>query len=271
MRRALLLAAFVLFACPAAAQTVPVRLDARVTDGAEPLATGLMWRVFRDGTKKAGTLQLVADSTDATASFDLAPGTYYVHAAFGSAGATRRLDVEAVPVSRSITLEAGGLRLDATSGGRSVLPARLRFDVYEARKGKDGRRPLVALNVKPGELVRLNAGTYHVVSSYGRVNTRVRADLVVRKGEVTDATLQHRGAPVSLRLASVIGGPPVANTAWTIFSAQGRKVFATKRIAPSLVLTEGSYEAVAVNGRRTLRHPFEVEAGDPLEIEVVLP
>ena len=120
-------------------------------------------------------------------------------------------------------------------------------------------------------MIRLNAGTYHVVSRYGRVNTQVRADLVVREGEVTDATMQHRGAPVSLRLTSEIGGPPVVNTAWTVFTAQGRQVFVDARAAPSLVLAEGSYEAVAVHGQRTLRHAFDVVAGEPSDIEVVLP
>ena len=255
-----------------AADAVPVRLEARLVDGAPALEGGVVWRVFRDAATPTSTgLELAAETTDAVAAIDLAPGTYYVHAAFGRAGVTQRLDVEAVPVARSLVLHAGALRLDATSGGRALDPERLRFNIYRAKPGRSGVRRLVAFDLPPRRMVRLNAGTYHVVSTYGRVNTQVRADLVVREGEVTDATLQHRGAPVTLRLASEPGGPPVASTRWAVFTAQGQKVFETARIAPSLVLAEGSYEAVATNGERTLRHPFEVEAGDPVGVEIVLP
>lgn len=257
-----------------AADTVPVRFEARLVDGAPPLKKGMTWRVFREAEDAATVtsgLALTAQSGDAQGTFRLAPGLYYVHAAFGRAGVTQRIEVENVPLARSFVLHAGGLRLDATSGGRALDPKRLRFNIYEAKRGRGGMRRLIALNVRPAEMVRLNAGTYHVLSSYGQINTRVRADLVVREGEVTDATMQHRGAPVALRLSSSAGGPPVANTTWTIFTTQGQKVFETKRLTPTLVLAEGSYEAVAVNGARTLRHPFDVEAGEPLDIEVLIP
>ena len=256
-----------------AADAVPVRLQARLVEGAEPLEKGVVWRVFRDvaGAKTSTGLALVSETRTANATVELEPGTYYVHAAFGQAGVTQRLDVDGAPVSRAVTLHAGALRLDATSGGKSVAPDKLRFNIYEKQRDQGGMRRLIALNVPPGQLVRLRAGTYHVLSSYGRVNTHVRAELVVREGEVTDATMQHRGAPVRLKLASDRGGPAIANTAWAVFTVQGEKVFETARIAPSLVLAEGSYEAVATNGSRTLRHPFEVEAGDPVDVEVVLP
>ena len=274
MRVLLLLAA--LCTAPAwAAETVPVRLDARLTAQTEPLRRGLTWRVFREAEDAAGAdehgLELAATATEAVASMALATGTYYVHASFGRSGVTQRLDVENAAISRSLVLSAGGLRLDATSGGREVAPDRLSFSIYERSTGGSSTRRLVALDVPARQLIRLNAGTYHVVSRYGQVNTQVRADLVVREGEVTDATLQHRGAPVSLRLTSEIGGPPVVNTAWTVFTAQGRQVFAVSRAAPSLVLAEGSYEAVAVHGQHTLRHAFDVVAGEPSDIEVVLP
>lgn len=264
-----------LLATSALAETRSLTLDATLTDGGPAVPSGVVWRIFRDAaadeTEAGGGLTMTATAEGGTATFDLAPGAYYIHAGYGRSGVTARVDVAERDEKRTLVLSAGGLKLQALSGERPIRPDRLHFNVYEHKPGKDGRRKLVAINVEPDRLVRLNAGTYHVLSKYGRVNATVRADLVVREGEVTTATLQHRGAPVSFRLVSEIGGSPIASTAWTVFTAQGRKVWSSRSASPGTVLAEGDYEAVAVNGNRRLRHEFKVVAGDTLMIEVLLP
>ena len=235
-----------------------------VADG-EPLADGVRWTVFAE---RETDLMPVERRTGGATRFDLAPGTYYVHAGYGQASRTVRVIVDG-DVEQTVSLGAGGLSLDATSGGALIPDRLLRFDVFE-RAGEGERRP-IARDVPPERVVRLNAGTYHVLSRFGALDTHVRADLVVRPGRTTHAVMQHRGAEVRLRLASEIGGPPIAGTAWSVFTDQGEEVFASTLNAPAIVLPEGAYEAVVRNGSRTLRHAFTVEPGRARTVELLLP
>lgn len=248
-----------------------VSLEARVGTKTEPLKTGVIWRVYRAVNGKSGEVLVgVAEAQGGPARFDLPSGSYYLHASYGRAVRTERLIVEG-DTHRAVVLGAGALMLDATAGGQAIAPDLLRFDIYEHRRRDDGKRRIVAFNVRPSEVTRLNAGTYHVLSRYGRLRTEVRADLVVRSGETTRAVMQHRGAEVRLKLASAPGGIPIANTAWSIFSEQGEKLYESARNAPRIVLPEGGYEAVARNGETTLKRSFAVRPGTPVDLELLLP
>lgn len=255
------------------APTHAVRLEAKIAAAEAPLADGVRWRVFRERRVDDAArtpLIAVAEAEGGTTELRLPAGAYYLHTAYGQAGRTVQLTVEG-DMERSIVLDAGGLSLDATAGGEAIDPSRLRFDIYEHRQDAAGKRRIVAFNVAPGRVARLNAGTYHVVSRYGRLRTEVRADLVVRAGQTTQAVLQHRGAEVGLKLVSAPGGIPIANTAWSVFSDQGEKLFESARNAPRIVLSEGDYEVVAQNGARTVKQSFTVAAGQTQDLELLLP
>ncbi|MEL6734862.1 MAG: hypothetical protein AAFO98_03125, partial [Pseudomonadota bacterium] len=187
---------------------------------------------------------------------------------FGRAGATKRVELGRDGQAEEFVLNAGGLKLNATSMGNRILEKDLRFSIYELQQNEDGERKLIALNVKPQRVVRLNAGTYHVLSRFGTINSTVRADLQVKPGQITSAQLQHRGAEVSMRLVSRSGGDPIANTSWEVFTQDGEKVFSSSSIAPILILVEGVYEAAARNGTRTFRNTFTVTPGQNIRVEV---
>ena len=55
-------------------------------------------------------------------------------------------------------------------------------------------------NAKPGLVIRLNAGAYHIVSLYGDANATVRADVTVEPGKITEATIKHTGAKTTFKL-----------------------------------------------------------------------
>lgn len=267
-----LIAILLVLSAPAWAQTAPphrVQLEARMTAKAPPLAEGVRWRVYREALP-GGELEQIKRIDGGAATIELPTGSYYLHAGFGQAGRTVRLDVDGDTL-RSIVLGAGGLMLDATSGGKPIAPDLLRFDVYEHAEDAKGNRRIVAFNVEPDHVLPLNAGTYHVLSRYGRLGTEVRADLVVSSGQTTRAVMQHRGAEVRLKLASKPGGLPIASTAWTLFSDQGEKIHESALNAPRIVLPEGDYEVVARNGALTLKRAFEVRAGEMQKIELLLP
>src|SRR5690606_12535272 len=81
-----------------------------VTDGKE-ITRGLVWRVFKPVPGPDGKLSLVASARGGTSAFDLEPGSYLVHAAFGRAGATKRITVGRAGHRETIVLDPGGLEL----------------------------------------------------------------------------------------------------------------------------------------------------------------
>ncbi|WP_050786040.1 hypothetical protein [Ahrensia sp. R2A130] len=241
-----------------------------VTDG-PVLKDGMVWRVYRDRRGGDGeALPLIATATGGTGTFDLNAGTYFIHAAFGRAGAGKRVVLSGESSTEELVLEAGGLQLAASAAGKPIPSEKLRFSIYEREADESGERQLIALNVAGDKIIRLKAGTYHVLSRYGTINATVRADLQVKAGELTKAELQHRGSPISLRAVSEAGGVAVANTAWTVFTADGEQVFASSSIAPSLVLAEGEYEAAVRYGAEEFRQPFTVGTGEEKRIEILL-
>jgi hypothetical protein len=198
------------------------------------------------------------------------PGSYLVHASFGRAGATKRIKVGTAPARESLVLEAGGLKLDAVlSGGVRIPPHRLRFSIYEADPDFGGERALIVPNVSPNTVVRLNAGTYHVVSTYGSVNAVIRSDIRVEAGKLTEATVEHRAAELTMKLVREPGGEAIADTSWSILTDSGDIVRESVGAFASMVLAEGDYAIVAKNRDRIYQREFTVVPGRNQDVEVI--
>ncbi|MEP5181757.1 MAG: hypothetical protein ABJQ85_19455 [Rhizobiaceae bacterium] len=251
-------------------QVYQLNLNASLIDEGAPIERGMVWRVFRDEPEVDGKLPVIATARGGSASIGLNSGNYLVHAAFGRAGASKRVTIGDTDLSQSFILQAGGLELNAETGEESIQSKHLRFSIFEREANEDGTRKMIAPDVEANKIVQLNEGTYHVLSRYGSINATVRADLEVKAGHVTKAVLQHRAAGISLRLVSRPEGDPVANTAWSVFTEDGDKVFTDRTAAPFLVLAEGAYEAVVRHGDDDFRRSFVVRSGKDALIELLL-
>ena len=250
-----------------------VKLDAKLTNEGEPMQHGLSWRVFSPIPGADGKLPLLASAEGGSAAFQLAPGDYFVNVSFGRAGATKKLNVpaEGDVANQVLVLDAGGMALNAISGADTHIPDKqLSFDIYSSEVREDGERGLVLADVKPNTIVRLNAGTYHVVSEYGAINAVVRADITVEAGELTEATIQHRASQVGFKLVSNEGGEAIADTAWSILTSGGDIVAESVSAFPVMVLAEGQYTAVARNKDKIFQRDFEVKAGANMDVELLL-
>ncbi len=250
-----------------------VAFEARLTKDGEAMKDGLAWRVFGPIPGADGKLPLLASSDGGTADFQLAPGDYFVNVAFGRAGVTRKLNVpESGQVSKqTVVLDAGGFVLNAVTGSEvRIPPSQLSFSVYSSETREDGERGLVIADVKPNSIVRLNAGTYHVVSEYGGVNAVARADIQVEAGQLTSATLQHRAAQITLKLVSQPGGEAIADTAWSVLTAAGDIVNESVSAFSTMVLSEGDYLAVARNKDKIYQREFTVKSGQNADVDVLL-
>lgn len=247
-----------------------VTLSAQLTADSPELAQGVIWRVFRPEPGDDGKLPLVADEQGGTRILSLEPGSYLVHAAFGRAGATKRITVGNDEQRENFILEAGGLKLDAVlANGMPIPPSKLKFSIYEAAEGSDGDRALIVPNVSPNSIVRLNAGVYHVVSTYGVVNAVIRSDIRVEAGKLTEATVEHKAAQLTLKLVRASGGEAIADTSWSVLTESGDVVRESVGPFASMVLAEGNYTIVAKNRDRIYQKDFEVQAGQNRDVEVI--
>lgn len=246
----------------------PVTLTATITTDGAPVSEGLVWRIFDTTPDESGELPLVAKSEDPAASVSLPPGEYVVHVAYGRAQTSDTMTVVPGENTKTIALEAGGLRLNAAvEGDIPIPPTLLKFDVMTA--GPEGERTLIAQQLSPNDIVTLNAGTYHIVSHFGSINAIVRADLRVEPGQLTDATLYHQASQVSFKLVSEPGGEAIADVEWTVQTPDGTTLFTELGAFPSTVLATGDYVVLAEQGQSVFNRAFEVQPGAPTEIEVL--
>jgi hypothetical protein len=247
-----------------------VRLSASMIEDGPEITRGLVWRVFRPEADADGRLPLVASSQGGTGIFMLEPGSYLVHASFGRAGATKRITVAESFKTESVVLDAGGLKLDAVlSGDVRIPPSKLSFSIYEAQADANGDRALIVPDVNPNAVVRLNSGTYHVVSTYGKVNAVIRSDIHVEAGKLTEATIEHKAAELTMKLVREHGGEAIADTSWSILTDSGDIVRESVGAFASMVLAEGDYAIVAKNRDRIYQRDFRVEAGRNQDVEVL--
>jgi hypothetical protein len=245
-------------------------LEARLVEDGPPLTSGVIWRVFSAQPGDDGELPLVLETEQGgTTRVRLPSGNYFVHAAFGRAGATKRVTVANDNQTETLVLDAGGIILDSVVGeDRPVRSDRLSFEIMQ--ENENGDLLTVVPHAAAGRVIRLSAGTYHVVSRYGNVNAIVRADIEVEAGKLTEAVMRHTGAEVTLKLVSEEGGEALANTSWTVTTQDGLTVHESVGAFPSIILAAGDYTAIAKHQDEIYSRDFTVEAGIDRDIEVQL-
>jgi len=249
---------------------VELFLDAKLASESDLISRGLVWRVFGSDPDADGKLPLLATAEGGSTRLQLSPGSYLVHAAFGRAGATTRITLgRGEPRHETMVLNAGGLRLEGVLPDNIPMRAdKLTFDIYDAREKDDEERRLVLPNLRPGRTVRLNAGTYHVVSNYGEVNATIRADIRVEAGKTTTAKVEHRAAQVTLNLVRGEGGFPLADTAWSVLGPSGEIIAENVGAFPTMILAAGDYTVLAKNKTRIFQRDITIRPGRDIVVKV---
>jgi len=268
---ATLLTFMLILAGNASAQTHRVTFSAQLVPDGVTVENGVEWRVFGALIGTDGKLPLHATANGGTKTFIMSPGQYLVHAAYGNASAVRKVEIGPESGTEYFILNAGGMQLSAVAGVDTPISANLlRFDVFEREAGPRGIRKLVAQRVLPGQILPFQEGIYHVVSSFGSLNAEIRADIRVTAGKVTKAQLKHRAARITLRLVRNSGGDALANTKWSVLNESGDLITESTSAFPRMVLSEGTYTAIAKNGDRIYSEDFTVIPGVNRDVEVLL-
>lgn len=255
---------------PVAAGPVTLTLQASFAGDDKPIRSGLVWRLY--GLKAGQSPELVAKLEAPLPTTTVPSGTYLVHLSYGLATEIKRLRLVPGAVTERMVINAGALRLGGVITGAvgdgAIAPGRLSFQVFQPQPN-DNEGRLVATAVKAGELVRLPEGTYHVVSTYGDSNAIMRADLKVDAGRVTQATLNHRAATVTLKLVAATGGEAFAGTAFSVLTPGGDVIREAIGAFPTVTLAEGEYLAIARNGGKVYNREFKVTSGLDEDVEIM--
>lgn len=249
------------------AAPVQLSLGAQFANDRKPIRSGLNWRVLSE-TADGSAPRIVARSASANPSFTLPPGSYIVHAAYGFASGTKRITLGAQGLNDQVAISAGALTLAGSIGDTPIPASQLTFQVFVPLQGNSEGR-LVTGDAKAGDLIRLPEGTYHVVSTYGDSNAIQRADVRVETGKITDATLHHRAAKVTLKLVAQAGGEAFAGTAFSVLTPGGDVIREAIGAFPQVILAEGDYVLIARQEGQVYSRDFKVESGIDRDIEVL--
>ena len=230
---------------------------------------GLVWRVFADRPDESGIIKLIREDKGATPNIVLPPGGYVIHVTFGLVSAVRAVTLKAETDRESFVLPAGGLRIEGRVGGTKIPQNQIAFAIYKGSQFEVGERASLVPNVAAGDVSLLPEGTYYIVSNYGDANSVVRSDIRVQAGKLTDVTVTHRAAVITLKLVSANGGEALANTAWSVMTPGGDVVKESIGAFPRVILSEGEYRAIAKNEGKVYERSFNVVNGVDGEVEVV--
>jgi hypothetical protein len=230
---------------------------------------GLVWRVFADKPDDTGTFKLIREERGATPNIVLPPGSYVVHVALGLVSAVRAVSLKAETDRVAFVLPAGGLRIEGRVGSSKIPPNQISFALYKGSQFEGAERQSLLPNVAAGDVALLPEGTYYIISNYGDANSVVRSDIRVQAGKLTDVTVSHRAAVITLKLVSDRGGEALANTAWSVITPGGDVIKESIGAFPRVVLSEGEYRAIAKNEGKVFERPFNVVNVVDAEVEVV--
>ena len=150
---------------------------ALLTEAGPRVKTGLIWRVFTPSRGRPAPASCHTHH-EAMPTAAWVPGEYLVYAAYGLSNLTKKINVESGrSLEETFTSNPGGLKLAAVLSGGAALPASsVHFDILSDEEDQFGNRHKILNDAKPGVVIRLNAGAYHRVSTYGDADATVRAD-----------------------------------------------------------------------------------------------
>jgi hypothetical protein len=230
---------------------------------------GLVWRVFADHPDETGSFKMIREDRGATPNVVLPPGNYVVHVALGLVSAIRTVTLKAETDRELFLLPAGGLRIEGRVGTSKIPTNQISFAIYKGSQFEIGERAPLVPTVAASEVALLPEGTYYIVSNYGDANSVVRSDIRVTAGKLTDVTVTHRAAVITLKLVTDKGGEALANTAWSVITPGGDVIKESIGAFPKVILSEGEYRAIAKNEGKVYERPFNVVNGVDGEVEVI--
>jgi hypothetical protein len=249
-----------------------VTLTAYLSEGSAPMTADIVWRVFEGHPGSDGNYRLLDTVREPQPTLEMRPGEYLVNISYGRANLTKKIGVwPQNPMKEDFVVNAGGLRLSATlARGPMAAEHLLKFEIFSDTQDQFGNRQKLFGDLRPGVVIRLNSGIYHVVSTYGDANSVISTDIVIEPGKITDASIDHDAGKITLKLVQRLGGEAAADTRWTVYNAAGDVIKESAGAFPTHILAAGEYRVAAQHGDRQYAGAFSVAAGDSKLVEVLM-
>jgi len=253
------------------AGTTEVNLTALLTADGQRIDQGLVWRIYEPANGPKGESKLLETNREPSPTINLKPGDYIINAAFGRADLTRTITVApGGPTAEKFVLNAGGLRVKVLVDGVAPAAHTVAYDIYSGERDQSDNRTKVMGQAKPNVIVRLNAGIYRIVSTYGDANAKVEADVNVEAGKLTEAAVSHSAARVTFKLVTRLGGEALPDTQWTVQTPEGKVVKRSVGALPTHILSPGTYTIIAKSGTRAFKRDFTLAGGETAQVEVLM-
>ena len=248
---------------------VALYLSARFGRDLPQIASALQWRIYADTPDATGAFRLLKEERTSAPAFVLPAGGYVVHVSFGQASAAKRIELRSETVREVFEIPAGGIRIEGRVGDVRIPPGQISFDIFKGSQFEPGDKRPLTQGIVTGDVMLVPEGTYTIVSNYGDGNAVVRSDIRVQTGKLTDITVTHRAAVITLKLLSDKGGEALANTAWSVLTPGGDVIKESIGAFPRVILAEGDYRVIARNEGKVFERDLKVITGVDSEVAVL--
>ena len=222
------------------------------------------WTVYSE-IEQSRKWQSIREISNSSPKLDLEPGRYVVRLNYGKVRTSRLIEVtKGMVTEMTVNLNAGGLRMISRIYGQPVNEVTPEHRVYRILK-ESGSRELVGKTARQGEILRLSAGTYKVVSRFGNANAVQETVARVRPGQLSALEFDHLAGVATLIVPKLEAGDKVH---WVVTDAAGSVVAITDERQPSLVLRSGAYRATAtINGSGIVEN-FSLSPGQSVRVRL---
>lgn len=226
-----------------------LQLSAKLDENGGLIGRDIRWQVQdTDG-------QIVSDVTSPVASLALPPGSYTVHATYGSANFVQPLEIKpGNQIAVNFVFNVGAVRVLAIVDGLDLVQPPRNF-IY-SNSGTD-RGKLITISQNPGEVLRLPAGLYRIESRVEPGNAVSVTDVTVEAGRVSAVQISHHAGLAHLSYT----GTATADVRWQILSETGILLAGIDGASGTAVLSPGKYQAEAQVAGHTMSATFAVSAG----------
>ena len=249
-----------------------LRLRAKLTATMRAIGKPVEWTVYRVENMEEALWKQVAAIRAAEPVFKLEPGTYLVRARYGFVTASKMMSVSGGKLTdATFVLNAGGIRIlshlvfvDTPHGMRAT------HFIYTGEADENGMRTLIAKSETQGEIIRLNAGKYRVISRLGDANSVVSTDVEVSPGVLTAVEVNHKAGVLTLKIHGGDGDTPADKTDLVVFDENGALVTRARGGKTTTILAPGRYTVSAEQAGRKVTTDFDIRIGEDKALNLTL-
>lgn len=249
-----------------------IKLQAKLTAGMRKIGKPLEWTVYKVEDAEKALWKQVAAVRAPEPVFKLPPGTYLVRARYGFIAASKMVAVSRGRLTdATFVLNAGGLRIlshlvfvDAPNGTTAT------HFIYSGESDENGMRQLITKTETQGEIIRLNAGRYRIISRLGEANSVVSTDVDVSPGVLTAVEVNHKAGVLTLEVTAAAEPADTTGVNMVVFDAEGRLVVRLKGSSGIAVLAPGRYTVSAELAGRKTTQDVEIRIGEAKTLDLTL-